>query len=101
MLKTIISKYLSFFIYYCNICLITLHNFYRELLKEREELAKDLHLAEPVVVSASNVYTGESLAQISGVEEAKAVEVAPVESTKGANLEDSTKAEDSNEDSEK
>jgi len=76
-------------------------NFYRELLKEREELAKDLHLAEPVVVSASNVYTGESQAQISGVEEAKAVEVAPVESTEGANLEDSTKAEDSNEDSEK
>lgn len=72
-------------------------NFYRELLKEREELAKDLHLAEPVVVSASNVYTGESKAQISGVEEAKAVEVAPVESTEGANLEDSTKAEDSNE----
>lgn len=76
-------------------------NFYRELLKEREELAKDLHLAEPVVVSASNVYTGESQAQINGVEEAKAVEVAPVESTEGANLEDSTKAEDSNEDSEK
>ena len=76
-------------------------NFYRDLLKEREELAKDLHLAEPVVVSASNVYTGESQAQISGVEEAKAVEVAPVESTEGANLEDSTKAEDSNEDSEK
>lgn len=76
-------------------------NFYRELLKEREELAKDLHLAEPVVVSASNVYTGESQAQISGVEEAKAVEVAPVESTEGANLEDSAKAEDSNEDSEK
>lgn len=75
-------------------------NFYRELLKEREELAKDLHLAEPVVVSASNVYTGESQAQISGVEGAKAVEVAPVESTEGANLEDSTKAEDSNEDSE-
>ncbi|MGP1556464.1 DUF975 family protein [Peptostreptococcus stomatis] len=76
-------------------------NFYRELLKEREELAKDLHLAEPVVVSASNVYTGESQVQISGVEEAKAVEVAPVESTEGANLEDSAKAEDSNEDSEK
>ncbi|WP_314729933.1 DUF975 family protein [Peptostreptococcus stomatis] len=76
-------------------------NFYRELLKEREELAKDLHLAEPVVVSASNVYTGESQAQISGVEEVKTVEVAPVESTEGANLEDSTKAEDSNEDSEK
>lgn len=80
---------------------MSLVNFYRELLKEREELAKDLHLAEPVVVSASNVYTGESQAQISGVEEAKAVEVAPVESTEGANLEDSTKAEDSNEDSEK
>ena len=76
-------------------------NFYRELLKEREELAKDLHLAEPVVVSASNVYTGESQAQISGVEEVKTVEVAPVESTEGANLEDSAKAEDSNEDSEK
>ena len=76
-------------------------NFYRELLKEREELANDLHLVEPVVVSASNVYTGESQAQISGVEEVKAVEVAPVESTEGANLEDSTKAEDSNEDSEK
>lgn len=76
-------------------------NFYRELLKEREELAKDLHLAEPVVVSASNVYTGESQAQISGVEGAKAVEVVPVESTEGANLEDSTKAEDSNGDSEK
>lgn len=80
---------------------MSLVNFYRELLKEREELAKDLHLVEPVVVSASNVYTGESQAQISGVEEAKAVEVAPVESTEGANLEDSAKAEDSNEDSEK
>lgn len=80
---------------------MSLVNFYRELLKEREELANDLHLVEPVVVSASNVYTGESQAQISGVEEVKAVEVAPVESTEGANLEDSTKAEDSNEDSEK
>lgn len=80
---------------------MSLVNFYRELLKEREELANDLHLVEPVVVSASNVYTGESQAQISGVEGAKAVEVVPVESTEGANLEDSTKAEDSNGDSEK
>lgn len=76
-------------------------NFYRELLKEREELAKDLHLAEPVVVSASNVYTGESQAQISGVEEAKAVEVAPVELTEGANPEDPAKAEEPKDDSEK
>ena len=76
-------------------------NFYRELVKEREELAKDLHLAEPVVVSASNVYTGESKAQISGVEEAKAVEVAPVESAEEANPEDPAKAEEPKDDSEK
>lgn len=76
-------------------------NFYRELLKEREELAKDLHLAEPVVVSASNVYTGESQAQISGVEEVKTVEVAPVESAEEANPEDPAKAEEPKDDSEK
>ena len=80
---------------------MSLVNFYRELLKEREELAKDLHLVEPVVVSASNVYTGESQTQISGVEEVKTVEVAPVESAEEANPEDSAKAEEPNEDSEK
>lgn len=36
--KPIVSKYLSFFIYFCNICLITLHFiiFFKESYKDKE-----------------------------------------------------------------
>ena len=52
-------------------------NFYLELLKEREELAKELNLVEPV--AAYSGYTGDYQTQDSESVEVKAIEEVKVE----------------------